>query len=406
MQDSIPQSSVEDIVAILDRNLQAKLGKGFDDVFESIDPEALGSASIGQVHRATLRKVESTWMHGNDVAVKVMHEGAEDRFHHDFRVFRYLCKIALSGWEPILDECYRQIMNEFDYRKEADSLQEVGDGLRNSRFRKLVGVPRPLSDLCSREVLVMEMLYGKKLSDSLEDGLVRAIGGGNLDVQELIRRKRLGEKNDKTSSRQCICALPCDTSLILFTYPELILGKDKMESLGLDNVEDAVGDLGIVRKLMLFRLYSKAQKYIDLLVDVQGHQMLSLSCFNGDPHPGNCLILNDGRLGLIDFGQTKRITNEERLGVARVVEAVGSGKSDGDVADAMRRLGFRTRFDKDEVLARFAALFFDSDSEGKELGCATPQIYFSTLNQMDQLIDVPDVASESIMTGDMRIHYF
>jgi len=179
-----------------------------------------------------------------------------------------------------------------------------------------------------------------------------------------------------------------------------------MESLGLDNVEEAVGHLGIVRRRRLFRLYTKAQKYINLLVDVQGHQMLSLSCFNGDPHPGNCLILNDGRLGLIDFGQTKRITNEERLGVARVVEAVGNGKSDGDVADAMRRLGFRTRFDKDEVLARFAALFFDSDSEGKKLGYATPQIYFSTLNQMDQLIDVPDVASESIITGDMRIHHF
>jgi len=174
--------------------MRAELGKGFDDVFESIDPEALGSASIGQVHRATLRKTESsTWMHGKDVAVKVMHEGSEDRFRHDFRVFRYLCKIALSGWEPILDECYRQIMNEFDYRKEADSLQEVGDGLRNSRFRKSVCVPRPLSDLCSREVLVMEMLHGKKLSDSLEDDLARAIGG-DVDVRELIKRKRLGKK--------------------------------------------------------------------------------------------------------------------------------------------------------------------------------------------------------------------
>ena len=173
-----------------------------------------------------------------------------------------------------------------------------------------------------------------------------------------------------------------------------------MESLGLANVGEAVGDLGIGKRLRLFRLYSRAQKYIDLLVDVQGYQMLSLSCFNGDPHPGNCLILDDGRLGLIDFGQTKRITNEERLGVARVVEAVGNGKSDSDVADAMRRLGFRTRYDTDEVLARFAALFFDSDSEGKELGCATPQMYFATLNQIDQLIDVPDVASKSIGRGE------
>ena len=212
VQDSIPQSSVEEIVAILDRNLRAELGKGFDDIFESIDPVALGSASIGQVHRATLRKTESTWMHGQDVAVKVMHEGAEDRFHHDFRVFRYLCKIALSGWEPILDECYRQIMNEFDYRKEANSLQEVGDGLGRSQFCKMVGVPRPFSNLCSKEVLVMEMLHGKKLSDSLEDDLERAIGGGGVDVRELIRRRRLGKKK---VTETVYCVLQCETLLIL-----------------------------------------------------------------------------------------------------------------------------------------------------------------------------------------------
>jgi len=154
-------------------------------------------------------------------------------------------------------------------------------------------------------------------------------------------------------------------------------------------------------KLKLLRLQLKAQKYIDLLVDVQGHQMLGLSCFNGDPHPGNCLMLHDGRLGLIDFGQTKRITKEERLGVAKVLDAIGNGESNADVAHAMRCLGFRTKLDSDDVLARYAVLFFDSDSEGKEQGCATPQIYFSMLNKMDPLINVPDVASKSIDDSEL-----
>ena len=34
--------------------------------------------------------------------------------------------------------------------------------------------------------------------------------------------------------------------------------------------------------------------------------------FNGDPHPGNILLMPDGRLGLIDFGQVREITNSER----------------------------------------------------------------------------------------------
>ena len=38
--------------------------------------------------------------------------------------------------------------------------------------------------------------------------------------------------------------------------------------------------------------------------------------FNADPHPGNILYV-DGKLGLIDYGQVKRITEEERLGLAK-----------------------------------------------------------------------------------------
>jgi Ser/Thr protein kinase RdoA (MazF antagonist) len=34
-----------------------------------------------------------------------------------------------------------------------------------------------------------------------------------------------------------------------------------------------------------------------------GHQVLVEGVFNGDPHPGNFLVLPDGRIGLIDFGQ-------------------------------------------------------------------------------------------------------
>lgn len=194
MQDSIPQTSVEEVVAVVDRNLRSELGKGFDDVFESIDPIALGSASIGQVHQARLRGSEIASSIGqDDVAIKVMHHGAEDRFHHDFRVFRYLCKVALTGWEPILDECYRQIMNEFDYRKEANSLEEVGDGLRRSCFRKQIRVPRPVKELCTKEILVMEMLHGEKLSDNLEQDFERALCGEDVDVRELIKRKQLGK---------------------------------------------------------------------------------------------------------------------------------------------------------------------------------------------------------------------
>lgn len=199
VQDSIPQSSIEEVVEIVNENLQSEFGKNFDEVFESIDPIALGSASIGQCHLARLRdarSIDPDWSHGEEVAVKVMHRGAEERFHHDFQVFRLLCKVALSGWETILDECYRQIMTEFDYRKEAESLQVVRSHLMKSSYNTLVTVPEPCPKLCSKELLVMEMLHGKKLSDTMEDDLAAALGGSRKDADELIKRKRLGTYTD------------------------------------------------------------------------------------------------------------------------------------------------------------------------------------------------------------------
>lgn len=193
VQDSIPQQSIEEISRIIDSNLRYELGKSFDEVFEDIDPVALGSASIGQVHRATLRDSGGAQRFSKDVAVKVMHDGAEDRFHYDFQVFRSLCKIALSGWEPILDECYRQIMTEFDYRKEADSLHFVRKRLGKSRYRRVVHVPEPLFDLCTKEMLVMELLNGKKLADSLEDDLAHALDGADIESRDFLQRKRLGK---------------------------------------------------------------------------------------------------------------------------------------------------------------------------------------------------------------------
>lgn len=38
-----------------------------------------------------------------------------------------------------------------------------------------------------------------------------------------------------------------------------------------------------------------------------------LGLFNADPHGGNFLLLEDGRIGLIDYGSTKRLSENERI---------------------------------------------------------------------------------------------
>jgi predicted unusual protein kinase regulating ubiquinone biosynthesis (AarF/ABC1/UbiB family) len=84
---------------------------------------------------------------------------------------------------------------------------------------------------------------------------------------------------------------------------------------------------------------------------------------------GNILVLDCGRLGLIDYGQTRTLRKTDRLALARVV--VGVGKSTNlmdnnlhEIADAMRSFGFKSQHSDDVTTAKFAALYFDSDNAG------------------------------------------
>ena len=148
-------------------------------------------------------------------------------------------------------------------------------------------------------------------------------------------------------------------------------------------------------KLRLFALQRSVLKWVRLLVDFHGRQIFIDGLWNGDPHPGNCLILRDGRLGLIDYGQTKRMECHERLAMARVIVAIAKGAEDGVVADAMLQAGFRIKDNTDNAsMTKYAILFFDSDHETQRLGYPTPQQYFASLMLKNPLVTVPDAASK------------
>jgi predicted unusual protein kinase regulating ubiquinone biosynthesis (AarF/ABC1/UbiB family) len=64
-------------------------------------------------------------------------------------------------------------------------------------------------------------------------------------------------------------------------------------------------------------------RLVDELLRVHAHEVLVDGAFNGDPHPGNLLVTRlrpgarEHRLALVDYGQVKTLTREERLKVAR-----------------------------------------------------------------------------------------
>ena len=67
------------------------------------------------------------------------------------------------------------------------------------------------------------------------------------------------------------------------------------------------------------------------------------------------MLLPDGRLGIVDFGQAKRLTREQRLAVARQVVAVASGDDDG-LLEQIQKTKFRTKGNDPKALVKYTKL--------------------------------------------------
>lgn len=68
--------------------------------------------------------------------------------------------------------------------------------------------------------------------------------------------------------------------------------------------------------------------------------ILETGFFHADPHPGNIFVLDDGKIGLIDFGQVKQISKNSRVTLAKVMVALDERRKKG--ADL-------SEYDKDDI---------------------------------------------------------
>jgi ubiquinone biosynthesis protein len=149
---------------LMARVLADELGEDWRHFFEQIDSEPLASASIGQVHRGTLRG-------GEPVAVKVQRPGAQAMFDRDFDILRdlvrytrlhSLLRMTREQLGAIIDEVIAFTRSEFDYCHEAEAARRL-------RAMGIEGmyVPRVYDELCTRRVLTTEFVAGITLNDVL-----------------------------------------------------------------------------------------------------------------------------------------------------------------------------------------------------------------------------------------------
>lgn len=103
---------------------------------------------------------------------------------------------------------------------------------------------------------------------------------------------------------------------------------------------------------------TKSREWMDTLFAVHGYEIFCTQVFNADPHPGNIIVLPDDKLGLIDYGQCKRLDAATRVQIARVICAVADSRPDEEIASAFRDLGIRTTNNSTTFIATFARLIF------------------------------------------------
>ncbi len=110
-----------------------------------------------------------------------------------------------------------------------------------------------------------------------------------------------------------------------------------------------------------------ASRLLRALTDAFGAMMLGDGFFHGDPHPGNIMMTPRGDVALIDFGQTKQLSDATRRGLARIMlllDACGGGADAGcavdyaPFAEEVTRLGVTFKEGVPDTTAAAAALAF------------------------------------------------
>ena len=260
-------------------------------------------------------------------------------------------------------EIERQFLTEFDYALEAALMRQAAANLMPT-FGRRVAVPLPIDaqhpasplpgGLCTERVLVMERLHGTSLLRAQKAQLAALARRQGRDARELEDELR-GQlmRGELTSSM-----VPSAAQRAAY---RLLLGTSDAATNALAWAHNTAADLGLAHGRR--REYVRSPPPLDTarlirkLFEVHGHQLFEDGFFNGDPHPGNIMLLDDGRLGLIDWGQVKRLALGARLKFAALVVALAD-RDQQQTAALWRQCGFATQKNHPWALDKWASWRF------------------------------------------------
>ncbi|WP_239351184.1 ABC1 kinase family protein [Snodgrassella communis] len=227
----LPITDIRDII-------QAQLSQPLDTIFSLIEAQPIGSASIAQVHRATLTS-------GEQVAIKVKRPGIESTVTADLRILNHIAQLLESEipesrrYYPVQMVQYfaRSLEKETDLTAERRNMQHFA---RIYNQQQQIHIPQTYATYSNRQILIQEYI---------DDTLLK-----NLTLSSWSKQQR----------------------------------------------------------------HNLAATLVDIILDM----ILQHGLFHADPHPGNILVRNDGRITLIDFGLIGRLSQQRHQEIITLIHAL------------------------------------------------------------------------------------
>ena len=176
LQDNVPPFPEAESIAII----ETALGKPVSQLYATFASTPMASASVAQVHAATLHS-------GEDVVVKVVRPGIEPVIRQDLSLMFTLAKLV-ARYSPdgrrlrpveVVSDYKLTILDELDLGREAANASQLR---RNFEGSKLVYVPQVYWDYTRRNVFTMERISGIPVTD------MDTLRSKNVDLKLLAER--------------------------------------------------------------------------------------------------------------------------------------------------------------------------------------------------------------------------
>lgn len=176
LQDKVPPFPSTVAMAIIEK----AYGKSPYEIFAEFTPEALASASMAQVHAATLKT-------GEDVVVKILRPNMRRIIDQDLSILHTIAKLADRYWpeakrlkpKEIVNEFEHTLIDELDLQREAANAAQLRRNFNNS---PLLYIPEVHWDYSRKNVMVMERIHGIPISD------INTLRDSGINIKKLAER--------------------------------------------------------------------------------------------------------------------------------------------------------------------------------------------------------------------------